>query len=478
MTPPGESKATGQAALHRREGRVSILTRARAAVRAFVGEPTTRWPTWALRPSPARMALAERYRDSTRSAFLVSSVPVAATIAEVYRTSLIGDGPSVRSAHPNLAYRRACEAEWARFYKRACAEGLGDLALFLIRVVATLVMAGEAFIHMEVTEDGHLQVRLLSPEQIDPTMNRALPGGGQIVAGIEFDAAGRRVAYWVRENPDSLLMPLALPPIRIPASDILHVFEPPFPGSVRGRSWLASVAQTIIELHKIQDSLAARLGTASLFSAYVTDTEGGIGGFDDATRTGDRSELSLEPGVVRILPPGTEITFPTLPGTEGADALVQTMFRQIAQGVGIPPFMLTGDYGSINYSAGKLGLETFKRRVTAIRSSLLTAQLIEPLWQRVVTLAILSGRIYAPDFATRPDDYFTMTAMWPGFAALDPYREAQADVLLMRAGLRSRAEIIEARGRDVADVDAEIAADTIAPDLTAISFSGEQNAAA
>jgi capsid protein len=53
--------------------------------------------------------------------------------------------------------------------------------------------------------------------------------------------------------------------------------------------------------------------------------------------------------------------------------------------------------------------------------------------------------------------------MWPGFAPLDPYREAQSDVDLLNAGLRSRAEIIASRGRDVADVDAEIAADTFRP---------------
>ena len=42
-------------------------------------------------------------------------------------------------------------------------------------------------------------------------------------------------------------------------------------------------------------------------------------------------------------------------------------------------------------------------------------------------------------------------------------KDTQADVLALSAGLRSRAEIIAARGRDIADVDAEIAADTFRP---------------
>jgi capsid protein len=59
-----------------------------------------------------------------------------------------------------------------------------------------------------------------------------------------------------------------------------------------------------------------------------------------------------------------------------------------------------------------------------------------------------------------------MTTNWPGFAPLDPYREAQADVTLLAAGLRSRSEIIASRGRDVADVDNEISADTFKPAVT------------
>jgi capsid protein len=74
-----------------------------------------------------------------------------------------------------------------------------------------------------------------------------------------------------------------------------------------------------------------------------------------------------------------------------------------------------------------------------------------------------------------------MTAMWPGFAPLDPYREAQADIELLNAGLRSRAEIISSRGRDVADVDAEITADTFRPTAPArppnLALVGGTNAA-
>jgi lambda family phage portal protein len=445
-----------------------------------LGEASTRWPSWAVRPAPARQLLAERWRDATRASFLAGT-PLGATIVNAFVTSLVADGPSVRSQHPNRAMARALQSAWGRFFRKADAEHLGDLAALLGRVVASLVTAGEAFILMTTTERGELRLRLLSAEQVDPSVNRPTPDGGQIIAGIEISASGERVAYWVRETaPDSPgVQTLMMMPVRIAASEILHAFEPRVPGAVRGASWLAPVAQTIIELHKLLDALGARMNTAALFAGYVSDASGGVGGFDDATKTGDKAELSMEPGVVRLLPPGTEISWPTLPTTEGSDPLVRQMLRLIATGVGLPAFMVDGDYGQINYSAGKLALEGYKRRVAALRASVLGAQLLEPIWQRFVTLEILSRRIYAADFVSAAESYFDMSAMWPQFAPLDPYREAQSDVLLLRAGLKSRREIVEQRGRDIAEVDEEIQSDAIAPDLTAISFSqGDANAAA
>ena len=111
------------------------------------------------------------------------------------------------------------------------------------------------------------------------------------------------------------------------------------------------------------------------------------------------------------------------------------------------------------YSSAKLGLESFKRRVTALRASLLTARLLEPLWRRLIVLETLAGRLRANNLETA----FAVTFLWPTWAALDPYKEAVADVTLLNAGLRSRAEIISARGRDPEEVFAEITGDGFRP---------------
>lgn len=206
------------------------------------------------------------------------------------------------------------------------------------------------------------------------------------------------------------------------------------------------------ELEKLQDALLARANTAALFGGFITDASGTA--FGDANAKPPEADLSLEPGALRVLPVGTDIRFPTMPDTADAPGLLKAMQRDICAGVGIPYALATGDLSDSNYSSSKLGLEAFKRRVKATRASLLIPLVIEPLYRRWALLRLLNGQAANAGSAT---------FLFPDWASIEPKKEAEADVILLNAGLRSRAEIISARGRDIQDVDAEIAADTFVP---------------
>jgi lambda family phage portal protein len=430
------------------------------------GAAGKRWPASAMMLSPRRTQLAARYPMAARAGWLIANSPSGCAIAEQWATHLVGDGPSVRSGHPREAVRSALEEAWGRFYSACDVEGVHDLCGLLNGAVYSLVGTGEALFQMVTAGRGELRLRWLSPEQLDPALTREVEDLRRIVAGVEFDASGRRVAYHLFPEAPDLVVNMLGSPARIDAVDVLHVFEGKVAGQVRGVSWLHSVMTRLLELDKLEDALGARMNTAALFGGFIRDLDGSGGGFTDGAKT-DPHELSLEPGTMRVLPAGTTVEFPAVPGAENADALLRHMIRAIASGAGLPPFLIDGNYGEINYSSGKLALETFKKRCAKIRATLLTARLLQPIWDRFVTLEVLSGRLSAPDFERYPEPYLAMTTMWPGWPALDPYREAQADVLLLRAGLRSRREIVEGRGRDYRDVLAEIEADTLGPALPA-----------
>lgn len=449
---------------------MNIVTRTvrRLILRAFEaagGGPRSVASAWATEMSPVRSALAARPRLASRAQYSVQNSPSAAAIADVWCTHLVGDGPSVRSAHPDRSVRRALETAWGRFYVRA------DLLSLLMSTARSLVISGEAIVHLAVGPRGELKPRLLSPEQLDSSITRDIEGGRRIIAGVEFDAFGEPVAYHVLPAAPEVGFPTTWQAVRIPAADVLHIFEARSPGAVRGVSWLAPVLTRLSELDTLEDALTVRARVAAMFGGFISDPEGtsGLG-----TGKVDPQELSLEPGVMRVLPPAASVTFPDVPDSGDAQTLIRHLLRSIAAGCGLPYELLSGDLSQVNYSSAKLGQEAFKRRCAALRASLVDARMLRPLWERMVMLEALSGRLRV----TTTEPCMDVAFLWPQWAALDPLKEAQADVLLLQSGLRSRADIIASRGRDIEDVDAELAADGYTPKATPkLTVIGEDHAA-
>ena len=61
--------------------------------------------------------------------------------------------------------------------------------------------------------------------------------------------------------------------------------------------------------------------------------------------------------------------------------------------------------------------------------------------------------------ADRMADYLPVRFVPPGWQWVDPRNEVDAEVAAITAGLKSRAEVVAARGRDIDELDEELTAD-------------------
>ena len=161
--------------------------------------------------------------------------------------------------------------------------------------------------------DGSLRPKLIPAEQIDPSFTRDPGPNGQIVSGIETDVEDRVTAFHIL--PEAPGAPFAMYglPVRVPAQDVLHVFDPPFSGQVRGLSWLSPVLMKLRDRDEASDALLMLMKVSSLMTGFITDPEGGVAGFEGDANSG-AVNVSLEPGAMRILPPGASVNFPAGPG--------------------------------------------------------------------------------------------------------------------------------------------------------------------
>jgi len=407
-----------------------------------------RWQGAPMLAAPQQSALAARGPAAARARAAYINQPYGNRIVETWASALVGKGFQVRSQHPDKATARDANDRFEAM-----------IAPHLLPFARALVRDGEAFIQIRVEDRGELALKLIPAEQVDPSLSRDLGNGARIVAGIEFDAEDRVVAYHVLREPPGSTFGAFAPPVRIPAVDMIHVFDALFPGQVRGLTWLAPILLKLSDRDAASDAMLMALKVQSLITGFIKDVEGGSGGFSGEQAGAALNvalNVALEPGAMRILPPGTEVSF-SHPGQGLAQSVefLRAQDREIAAGVGLTFEALTGDLGEANYSSARVGLLEFRRRAELLQRALVEAKLLRPLWRRWIDAQALAGAIDASQIT----DFLPVRFVPPGWQWVDPQNEVAADVAAIEAGLKSREEVVAGRGRDIDDLDEERARD-------------------
>lgn len=393
----------------------------------------------------------------SRAGYLYANNPWIRQGVDNLAASLVGAGIVPTPRHPDAATRADLTAAFGAWADVADADGRTDFFGMQADVARGLVIDGEAFLQVIPTEDGP-RLRLLPPELVDESLTREIGGGAVIVQGVEFDAEGRRVAYWVLPYRPHDAFANHAPPVRVPVDEIIHVMKPLAAGQVRGVSWLAPVILSASDFDQLTDALLMGAKVAALHSAFLVDLNGTGGEPYDGTGEGGILETGLEPGTMKRLPTGYDVKFNTPGQLTEIGAFLRLQLQQLAAGLGLPDHLLSGDLSNANYSSLRAGLLPFRQRVEQVQYGVFVPQFLKPVWEQVITFAVLSGYLAAPDFESAPRAY---SAEWlpPKPMQVDPLKDTQATVAELEAGLTSRRKAVAERGWALEDLDAEIVAD-------------------
>ncbi len=283
-----------------------------------------------------------------------------------------------------------------------------------------------------------LQIQLLEADYLDSAKDGPVAGGGKgwITQGVEFDALGRRAAYWLyQEHPGSGQN--SSPSRRVPAKDVLHCFLPTRPHQTRGVSWLAPVIGTLKDLDDYEDAELIKQKIAACFSAAVTDQDGlgtPIGAVDSATPLIEE----LQPGAIIQLPPGKEITTLT-PPTLTSDALPTRNLRKVATGIGIPYEELAGDYSQVNFSSARMSRISHLGNLRSWQWNMLIPQVCAGVWAWAMEAAVLSGQL-----RVAPRAEWTVSPL----PMIEPDKEGLAYQRLLRVGTITHDDMIREQGGD------------------------------
>lgn len=372
--------------------------------------------------------------------------------------ALIGPGIVPTAKHPDAEQRRAINAYFEAWAIEADAEGRTDFWGLQTAVADSMVKAGESVVLILDTDAGP-RLRVIPADLLDESKTAELSDGRSIFSGVELDANGRRLAYWIAPERPGNAFATHAPSVRVDAGSVLHVFKPLAPGQVRGVTWLASIILQASEFDQLCDALLVGAKVAAMHAGFLVDANGTGGTPYDGIEVGGIMESGIEPGAVKVLPAGFDVKFNTPGQLQQVDAFLKLNLRQLAAGLGLPDHLLSGDLTGANYSSLRAGLLPFRTRVEQIQYGVLVPQFLAPVWRNVITYGVLSGELHAPDFEQNPQAYLIADWLPPKHLQVDPIKDIQATVAELGAGLTSRRKAVAERGWVLEDLDAEIAAE-------------------
>ena len=437
------------------------LAQTRAYEAAKVGRRTDGWHSSGTSANAEIGPAAQRIRNRVRS--LVRDNPYIATAVRKKSDKVVGTGirPRLRATRDEVERKRMVASAWEEFCNNC--DPAGQLDFYGIEKLASRTMeeSGEVLLRFIPRPSSWrlyvpLQIQVLEPDYLDSSLTKGLTNGGAIIQGVEFDKDGRRVAFWLYpEHPGeavSLGRTLGVQSQRVPASEVIHMFDPLRAGQARGVSAFTSVVLKARDIDETDDARLMAQKLAACFAVFVKRSASAtspLSGSATTDKDGKRIER-VNPGMIQYLNANEDVTFGTPPAVAGYMEFMGVQLHALAAGAGITYEQMTGDLRGVNFSSIRAGLIDFWDLVDHQQHLVMIPQLCRPVWTRFGQVLGAMGR---------RDLDKPFQAIWtpPYRRYVDPGKEVAASRDAVRAGFLTQRHAIAECGEDPDDVLQEIA---------------------
>ncbi len=299
-----------------------------------------------------------------------------------------------------------------------------------------------------------LRLQVLEADFLDHQKVQSLDSG-YIIQGVEFNNQGERVAYWLYDQHPGEVSTVYrnYTSQRVPAEEILHIYEKKRPGQVHGVPANASSINRMRELDEYQDAHLVLKKVEACNVGFITQPDAASMLTIGNTKADDKGNIIeyFEPGKVNYLRPGEDVRFNDPSSGAGLSDYVGEHNHAIAAGHHMTYEQMTGDLSSVNFSSIRAGTLEFRRVAEQFQWQCFVPFFLDPVWKKFIDMAVISGFLNTPDY-----DVEWSTPKWD---YVNPQQEVNADISAVEAGFISRSEVIRRRGYDPEIVDAELAED-------------------
>jgi len=365
---------------------------------------------------------------------------------------------------PDKADNDYLERSFYEWMKPETATVTGKLSFRKVQelVIETVARDGEIFIHLmrgERINQFGFTLQIIEPDYVDEKYSDIMKNGNIIVMGVEMTLYRKPVAYHVAEQNTSLALYgsfyVGAPYRRIPAGDIIHIYDPDRADQTRGISWMHSGMVSTRHLGGYIEAAVVNSRAGACKMGFFTDPTGDAGEYQgDETKadTGLQTDIA-EPGTFKDIGRHGFTPYDPKYPHEQFDPFTKAMIRFIASGLGVSYQTLSGDLSETSYASGRQGLleerETYKSAQEFIRETFLDRVYAEWLY-----MGLMTGRLNLPFAKFKKFN----SPKWTGrrWSWVDPLKDVQAAKEARAAGFKSSTQIINEAGGDIEDTYLEM----------------------
>lgn len=370
--------------------------------------------------------------------------------------------------------------EWCETVTRDGKQGIVELQQVLLKTVAR---DGEAFVRLWRDPKWGYGLRLepVDPDMVDEGYNR-LPSAGvnEIRMGVEVDGDAAPVAYYLYDmlTTSTSTAYTGRGRVRVPAADIIHIFDPDRVNQTRGTTWMSSVMVPLKMLDGYEESelVAARIGAAKM---GFFQSKGEPEAAEWESQSGEPLTMEANPGTLEQLPVGWEFKewSPDHPTTAFAE-FRKGILRKVATGLGVSYNALASDLEGVNYSSMRSGLlierDTYRRI-----QKWWTRKFLAPVYREWMTQALLMGTGGYEEglrLDSRPTKRLRVVR-WTarGWQWVDPVKDITAAIMGIAVGMTSRTRELREQGIRFEEVLEDLADEMDAADEAEVDISGPKN---
>ena len=385
-----------------------------------------------------------------RSRDLYMGTPLATGAVKTYRTSVVGEGLSVK---PKI---------------NAEALGLAFTNWMLSGDVLALLPAWR-----RTGSIYDLRVSLVEADRCSTPPGKRTDLDERIVDGVERDKNGEVVAYYISKRHPLGRIQRDQDWVRVEAygkltgrRNVIQLFNRERIGQVRGVPLLAPIIEALKQIGRYTEAELIAAVVAGLTTTFIeTEDPGGnlLGEMIPEEEQIDHDNdgtIEMSPGGIVELAPGEKANAVT-PGRPNTsfDGFVSSICKQIGAALELPQELLLKQF-TASYSASRGALLEAWKTFNMYRDWMASG-FCQPIYEEWMCEAVAKGRIKAPGFFADPAIRRCYTnAEWygPSQGQLNPIDEVKAAGLRMQYGLSTGAkEAMELTSTDYAENCAQIA---------------------